>query len=268
MSVSPQPGWGYDVSPVLLENFRREGHVLLPHVASREEVARWKPVVERTVENVTGRSDPQGRIDDYSRLFTQVTNIWRIDPDAREIVFNRRFASIAAQLLGVPHVRLYHDQALFKPSGGARTPWHQDRYYWPLDTDLTVTMWLPLTDVTEEMGPMRFACGSHRARNLGDLVISEKTDVALEALIAARGWAQCSSPVRAGDASFHYGGTIHSAGANRSDSVRAVLTIIYFADGTKVAPPANEHQRVDLDVFLPGAQPGAHAATELNPLLF
>jgi ectoine hydroxylase-related dioxygenase (phytanoyl-CoA dioxygenase family) len=210
----------------------------------------------------------QGRIDDYSKLFTQVTNIWRMNDAARRIVFDRRFASVAAQLLGVDSVRLYHDQALFKPPGADRTPWHQDRYYWPLDTDRTVTMWLPLVDVDEAMGPMIFASGSHRADGLGDLMISSETDRRLTKLIAERGYKIASAPVRLGDATFHLGGTLHSAGANRSLHVREVLTVIYLASGTRVAEPANENQRVDLDAFLPGVRPGEEAASEMNPVLY
>jgi len=165
-------------------------------------------------------------------------------------------------------VRLYHDQALFKPAGAARTPWHQDRYYWPLDTDRTETMWLPLIDVDEEMGPMIFASGSHRAHDLGDLMISDDADRRLAKLIADRGWKVWTHPVRAGVATFHAGGTLHSAGANRSNRTREILTIIYFAAGTRVGQPANDNQRVDLEVFIPGARPGDEAKSELNPILF
>lgn len=245
--------------------FQRDGHVIVRDIATRDEVESYRPVLRSIVE--AKKADPQGRIDDYSKLFTQVTNVWRVNDAARAIVFSNRFARTAAELLGVPSVRLYHDQALFKPAGAARTPWHQDRYYWPLDTDLTVTMWLPLVDVDEEMGPMVFASGSHRATGLGDLAISEDTDRRLAALIEDRGWKIATSPVRAGDATFHYGGTLHSAGANTSTRTREILTVIYFANGVKAARPANDNQRVDLGVFLPGVKPGEEAKSELNPLL-
>jgi len=130
--------------------FRRDGHALVRGLATAAELAAWRPVIAEVVEEMARRDDPQGRIDDYSKLFTQVTNVWRLSEAARAIVCAPRFAAAAARLLGVERVRLYHDQALFKPPGAARTPWHQDRYYWPLDTDLTVTMWLPLTDAEEE----------------------------------------------------------------------------------------------------------------------
>ena len=252
----------------LVEAFQRDGHVLVPGIASAEEIAAYRPCIARVVERMSGTRDPQGRIDDYSKLLTQVTNVWKIDDDARAIVFSRRFAAAAAQLLAVDSVRLYHDQALFKPPGAARTPWHQDRYYWPLDTENTVTMWLPLTDVSDEMGPMRFASGSHRSEDLGELAISEETDARLEALIAARGWPVASAPLCAGDATFHRGATLHSAGANKADRTREVLTVIYYAAGTRVATPANPNQKVDLDVFLSGLRPGDEAKSESNPVLF
>jgi ectoine hydroxylase-related dioxygenase (phytanoyl-CoA dioxygenase family) len=250
----------------IAHDFARDGHALVRGIATREEIDAFRPVIASIVN--AKRDDRQGRIDDYSKLFTQVTNVWRVSEEARNIVFHRRFAAVAASLLAVPSVRLYHDQALFKPPGSAATPWHQDRYYWPLDTDRTVTMWLPLVDVGEDMGPTIFASRSHLADNLGDLAISEETSQRLTRVIAERGWKIATEPVRAGDATFHAGGTLHSAGANRSSRVREVLTVIYFAAGTRVAEPENDNQRVDMEVFIPGAQPGDEAASELNPVLY
>jgi ectoine hydroxylase-related dioxygenase (phytanoyl-CoA dioxygenase family) len=248
-----------------IEAFRRDGHVVVRDLAPRAEIERYRPVLRAIVD--AKKDDAQGRIDDYSKLFTQVTNVWRCSAEARTIVFDPRFARAAAALLGADAVRIYHDQALFKPAGAARTPWHQDRYYWPLDTELTVTMWLPLSDVDDAMGPMTFASGSHRATELGDLAISDATDARLARVIEQRRWRVVETPIRAGDATFHCGATVHSAGPNMSDRTREVLTVIYFADGTRVAEPANENQRVDLSTFLPGIRAGELAASELNPLV-
>jgi len=48
--------------------------------------------------------------------------------------------------MGVEHVRIYHDQALVKQSGAQKTPWHQDYFYWPIDSSNTLTMWIPMHD--------------------------------------------------------------------------------------------------------------------------
>ena len=256
------------VSADTLASFARDGHALVRGLVSPPELEVLRPALANVVNQVEHAHDRQGRIDDYSKLFIQVTNVWRLSAAARRLVFARRFAAVAAHLLAVPSVRLYHDQALFKPPGSGRTPWHQDRWYWPLDTDRTVTMWLALVDVAEDAGPMQFASGSHRATEVGNAGISEVNDRKLAALIQERGWPIGTGALAAGDATFHLGGTLHSAGANTSAEVREVLTVIYFADGTRAADPANENQRVDLEVFLPGVHPGQLAASELNPVLY
>ena len=72
----------------------------------------------------------------------------------------------------------------------------------------------------------------------------------------------------AGDASFHYGWTLHGAPGNATDRLREAMTIIYYADGTRVGPVDNANRRDDLDRWLPGLRPGELAASELNPVLF
>jgi len=118
------------------------------------------------------------------------------------------------------------------------------------------------------MGPPVFASGSQSENGLGDLAISAETDSRLASVIEQFEWQLATAPVAAGDATFHSGGMIHGAGANRSDRDREVLTIIYYASDARVAEPANENQRVDMQVFLPGTKPGDEARSDLNPVLY
>lgn len=91
--------------------------------------------------------------DTYSRAFLQVMNLWRADDTVRALVFSKRLAAIACQLMEVDGVRIYHDQALYKEPSGGFTPWHADQYYWPLATDKTITAWIPLQATPLSMGP-------------------------------------------------------------------------------------------------------------------
>lgn len=257
------------LDPALVTAFRRDGHVTVRGLLPAPEVAAVRPAIAAVVEEVAAARDPQGRIDDYGALFTQVTNAWRRSERVRAFVFDPRFAAVAAELMGVPAVRLYHDQALVKEPGGQETPWHQDQYYWPLDTADTVTMWMPLLDVSAEMGPMRFASGSHRMEGFVPRPIGAAADAALAEEIRRRGLAMGGGqPLRAGDATFHAGRTVHAAGANRSATRREVMTVIYFADGARVVEPDNDHRRADRDAFLPGLAGGDLAAGPLNPRLY
>jgi ectoine hydroxylase-related dioxygenase (phytanoyl-CoA dioxygenase family) len=195
-------------------------------------------------------------------------NLWRRDEAVKRFVFEKRFAQIAADLLGVEKVRLYHDQALFKEPGGGHTPWHQDKFYWPLDTDKMITMWMPLVDVDEEMGLVRFASGSHIDGPVGSIEISDASEAFLSKYVDEKGFPiHGPAHMKAGDATFHLGWTIHSAGANNSNRMREVMTIIYFADGARITEPETKYQRADLETWFPGQKPGELAGSELNPVM-
>lgn len=251
-----------------IEAYRRDGHAVVRGLATAEEVAAYRPRIARALDAVATARDSQGRLDDYGRLFTQVTNLWRMDEAVRAFVLSRRFGGVAARLMGVAGVRLYHDQALFKEPGGAATPWHQDQYYWPLDTPNTVTLWMALVDVPPEMGPMSFASGSHLVERAGG-PISEDESARLEREIEARGLAIAQADgLRAGDATFHSGRTLHSARPNGTTRRREVMTVIYYEDGARVLEPDNPHRRADRDAFLPGLNAGDVAATALNPRVY
>ena len=259
----------YPLGDHQVEAFRRDGHITLRALASADEIARVRPAILAVVHRVAAAGDAQGRLDDYGALFTQVTNAWRLDETVRAFVFARRFARVAAALMGVRGVRLYHDQALVKERAGRPTPWHQDQYYWPLDTPHTVTLWMPLVDCSEAMGPMRFASGSHRMADWEPRPISDETGTLLGEEIRRRGLALGGGrPLVAGDATFHSGRTVHCAGANTSAVRREVMTVIYHAEDARVLEPENDHQRADRDAFLPGLRAGDVAASPMNPLLY
>lgn len=104
----------YLLSPAQIDAFQHQGYIKLPQVATQTELQAFRTVFNQTVHKVSSTGDRQQRIDDYSNIFTQVTNLWRIESNTRDFILNKKFAQIAAQLLGVQHVRLYHDQALVK----------------------------------------------------------------------------------------------------------------------------------------------------------
>lgn len=259
----------YPISEAQIVEYQRDGHILLRRVASPQEVAAYLPAVRAAVERFNTETRPLEARDAYGQAFLQVMNLWRRDEAVRRFVLGRRFAKIAAGLMGVDGVRIYHDQALYKEPGGGKTPWHQDQYYWPLDTDKTITMWMPLVDVSAEMGTMVFASGSQHQGYLGKLPISDESEEVLKRFVAERGFELAGGgELSAGDATFHSGWVLHGAQGNGSSRPREVMTVIYFADGARVIRPVNPNQERDMSRWLPGLKPGDLAASALNPLVF
>jgi ectoine hydroxylase-related dioxygenase (phytanoyl-CoA dioxygenase family) len=259
----------YPLNETQISSFRQNGHILLPQVLHRDEMQAYRPIINEAAYKYNTEKRKMEERDTYGKAFLQIMNLWEVDAQVKAFTLARRFARIAAQLLGVQNVRLYHDQALYKEPKGGHTPWHQDQYYWPLDTSNTITMWMPLIDITEDLGMLTFASGSHRAGMIDNLAISDASDAVLDQFVKDQGY-PVSRPktMQAGDATFHYGWTLHSAPGNASAHItREVMTIIYFADGSRVTEPKNPHQEADRQRWLGGLAPGSLAASAINPLL-
>jgi ectoine hydroxylase-related dioxygenase (phytanoyl-CoA dioxygenase family) len=139
--------------------------------------------------------------------------------------------------------------------------------YWPLDTDDTITMWMPLVDVPMAAGPMAFASGSHTLGALDALVIGEASEATFSTLVAERGLTETThGPFTAGDATFHRGWTLHRAGANGTDGLRLVMTVIYYADGARIGPVDSPAREMDHKYWLASIPPGEPAADPGNPV--
>ncbi len=258
----------FDVGEECIERFRLDGHVRIDGLASVAEATAYRPIVEEVAERVRWDRRPLEERDTYGKAFVQSANLWRHDERVAAFTLSPRFAATAARLLGVPAVRLYHDQALIKELGGGPTPWHQDQYYWPLATADTVTMWMPLAPVTDPVEGMTFGDGTHRLGDLGGGAISDESEARFDRLVAERGIRlHTYRDLVPGDATFHRGWTLHRASANPTDVARPVMTVIYVADGACVAPPTNPAQEFDRRLWLGAREPGEPVGGELNPRL-
>ena len=249
-------------------DFQKKGAIYLPGVASADEMNFFRPSINNAVQKYNTEKRKMEERDTYGKAFLQVMNLWEVDEEVSKFTLNNKFANIAAQLLGVEKVRVYHDQALYKESGGGATPWHQDQYYWPLDTQKTVTMWMPLIDIDVSMGMLTFAEGSHKDGLVKNIPISDESQYLLEAYVAEKGYPIFMPDfMKAGDATFHFGYTLHKAPGNSSTQMREVMTVIYYADGAMVTQPNNDYQEADRKRWFNGLAPGQFAASSLNPIV-
>jgi ectoine hydroxylase-related dioxygenase (phytanoyl-CoA dioxygenase family) len=258
----------YAVDPADRKAYDEQGFVHLTGVASPALVEAYEPEITSKVIELNTMHLPMAERSTYNKAFLQVGNLWQNSDIVRELVSAPRFAQIAADLLGVDGVRLYHDQALYKEAGGGLTPWHADQYYWPLSTDRCCTLWLPLQETPLEMGPLAFAAGSHRFSYGRELEISDESEAAIGRAVAEQGFPLVEEAFALGAASFHSGWTFHHAGPNTTGTPRRVMTVIYVDADMIISEPANRNQEVDLETFFPGARPGEIPDTKLNPVLY
>jgi ectoine hydroxylase-related dioxygenase (phytanoyl-CoA dioxygenase family) len=204
----------------------------------------------------------------YGKAFLQLFNLWTENELVKSFVFSKRIAKIAADLMQVDGVRLYHDQALFKEAGGGITPWHADQYYWPLSSDKTVTAWIPLQATPLEMGPLEFSAASHAIVEGRELEIGDQSEEVLQKKLRVTDFQHIIEPFDVGEVSFHSGWVFHRAGANRTNEMRKVMTIIYMDRDMILKNPDNINQQNDWETWCPGAKIGEIINTPLNPILY
>lgn len=218
----------YRLSDEQIEKHQNDGFISLKEVLKGYPLEYARKVMESAVlirkehDERTLKEKSQ-----YEQSFLQCGFLcWDYQP-VKDYVFGKRFAGIARDLMKVDHVRLWHDQALFKEGGGRSTDVHVDSSYWPIrEPELTTTIWLALVDVPEERGCLYFYPGSHKLER--EYIDIFKNPHRPETI---KGMKSVPTPLNAGDATFHSGLCYHGAGTNKTDGIREGMTIIYSADG-------------------------------------
>ncbi len=251
-----------------IDFFRENGFVKLKHVLSPGTIQYMNETISAEVVRLNTQHLPMEERDTYGKAFLQIMNIWTKSALVKEIVFSKKLAKLAADLMGVDGVRMYHDQALFKEPGGGHTPWHADQYYWPLSNDNTITAWIPLQETGLDLGPLEFSARSQQLQEGRTLKISDDSEYFIQKKLTLNDFKKVVEPFEMGELSFHSGWIFHRAGPNSTKNMRKVMTVIYMDKNMRLKAPANDNQQADWDTWCPGAVVGELIDTPLNPILY
>lgn len=251
-----------------IDFYQKNRYIKLKEVLNQETLAYYNEVITEQVDRMNQEQTALEDRTTYGKAFLQLFNLWLENPRINELIFSKRIAKIAADLMEVNGVRLYHDQALFKEAGGGITPWHADQYYWPLETDKTVTAWIPLQATPLEMGPLEFSAGSHTIVEGRELEIGDESEEFLQKKLRVTDFQHVVEPFDVGEISFHSGWVFHRAGANVTNAMRKVMTIIYMDQDMKLKNPENKNQIHDWNTWCPGAKIGEIIDSPINPVLY
>jgi len=256
----------YRLTAAQRDLFARNGYIKLPGVLSPPVVRRLRLEMKRCLRDEYAVDPDDGAAD----RFLSVEMAWLEHPVLRWFVLSPRIGRLAAELLGVDAVRLYHDNLLAKQPGCGRTPWHYDHHHFPLATDDIVTAWIPAQTIPVSMGPLAFAGPIDAYRAVADIAfdkfgtsydrrVDEVFRHGSERIRIEEG------PFAIGEVSFHHNLCFHSAGSNRTRFSRMALANTFYVDGARVV----DHPTMvsgDWRKFMPGVEPGAVADSELNPI--
>lgn len=258
----------YSLNQEQIDFYQKNRFIKLKEVLNLETIQFYNEVISKQVSEM---SQEQQALEDrttYGKAFLQLFNLWTENPLIKELIFSKRIAKIASELMEVKGVRLYHDQALFKEGGGGITPWHADQYYWPLESDKTITAWIPLQETTLEMGPLEFSAGSHTIVEGRELEIGDESEELIQKKLRVTDFKHVIEAFDIGEISFHSGWVFHRAGANTTNEMRKVMTIIYMDKDMLLKNPDNKNQIHDWNTWCPGAKIGEIINSPINPILY
>ena len=220
----------YELNNSQIDFYRGNGFIKLEQVFNGEVLSFIKNIIEASVF-IRKEADERELKDktQYQQSFLQCGFLAFDFPVVQDFVLSKRLGSIAKCLLEVDHVRLWHDQALFKEPAGRKTDVHVDSSYWPVTEPLkSGTIWLALNDVPIEKGCLFFYRESQKlVREYVDIFNSPHVP---ESIAKSD---KVFTPLKAGDITFHSGLTYHGAGQNQTDEYREGMTVIYISDGNK-----------------------------------
>ncbi len=258
----------FELSAEQIAFYQLNGFIKVKNVFSETQIQHFNDTISAEIGKLNLEVPVMENRDTYGKAFLQIMNLWTKSDAVKEIVFGKRLAKMASDLMQTTGVRLYHDQALFKEPGGGFTPWHADQYYWPLQTDKTVTVWIPLQATSFDMGPLEFSAKSQTLQEGRTFKISDDSENVIQQKLTLNDFEKTVSPFDIGEVSFHMGWVFHRAGANTSKDMRKVMTIIYMDKDMTLMEPQNENQQADWDTWCPGAEIGKQIDTYLNPILY
>ena len=253
----------YAISDEQVERLWEQGFLELTGVLNPEEIDAYGRAIR---EVAMAHFRARGLQLSFGGAFLQQLNLRYCSDAVSKFVLSPRLGSIASRLLKTDAVRIYHDQALFKPPGGIDSHWHQDQYYFPFDDTFTLAVWMPLVDCRLEMGPMRFVAGSHKYRNLEGKSISDESARFFDDFIEREHLEVVQiEELSAGDCTIHLGWTVHGAPANTSGVVREAMTANYFPDGARITDISRSPDGLR---FVGGYVPGQLANGPMNPIVY
>lgn len=233
------------ITPELKSQYEEDGVVMVPQALHPE----WLMLLELALIRVMGDAaitkhrfyhNEPGEFIETVRNFDTV-------PELQRLMYDSPIADMIGALIGSDNVWLYSDEWFIKTGGNcARTPWHQDTTYYPLEGEQIASMWISL-DPLPKAECLEYIPGSHRGprydgfdpTNLSDPTngfygqdLPRLPDIEAE----REKWNIVSWDITPGDVILANPGVLHGGGPTSEGRQRRAITIrcygedIVFAD--------------------------------------
>jgi ectoine hydroxylase-related dioxygenase (phytanoyl-CoA dioxygenase family) len=151
----------FEISDGQIDDYQRDGVLYIDGAFTnwveplRAGLARnlADPMAYRFPAESTAKGEP-------GRFFDSYCN-WPLIPEYADFLFNSSAASLAGKAMRAGHAQFFHEHVFMKEPGTQRaTPWHQDIPYYTVSGDQSVSIYIALDDVDEDLA-VQYVRGSH-----------------------------------------------------------------------------------------------------------
>ncbi|HWR13447.1 MAG TPA: phytanoyl-CoA dioxygenase family protein [Terriglobales bacterium] len=217
----------------LKHRFDLDGYVVVRNFLNGEKLGKLRNELDRYITTIVPalpRTDVFYENRMTESTLKQMAKIKEHDSWFSELISCEPWIGLAKTLLDDEVVPRELEWFNKPPRIGKPTPPHQDGFYFMLEPNEAVTMWLALDPADESNGCVRYIPGSHKL----NIRPHQKTQVlGFSQGISDYGPADFEKEVpmivEPGDLLVHHALTIHRADGNESERDRRSLGMIYFA---------------------------------------
>lgn len=230
------------LSAAQLEALQRDGFLRVDDLSSPEELESLRLMYDRLFAE--GRGWEAGDLFDMvgddgdQRQLALPQMLWpsRYEPCLRQTRLAANAEFLAHQILG-PKIENFLEHAVLKPPRHlTETPWHQDQAFNRKGSGFveSISIWMPLQDVNQERGCMRYIAGSNRGPLYPHRRPRNDPRVNGLELVSPPDFSKCVTvPLPAGSAVIHSSRTIHGAGGNSTEQPRRAYVLGYAVRGRR-----------------------------------
>ena len=248
--------------------YQDTGFVVVEDFLTPDELEHWRQVTEEAVALKLAEFPDFDSLTEeekyYNRALIQCMRLMDIHPGMHDLMMQEMLGRWAGTLAGTDGIRIWHDQALFKPPYGNPTGWHLDDPYWSFSSRDAISIWVALDDATRDNGCLYYLPGSHKTARFDNHEIGSDLAGLFRVYPEWRSIETVGCPCPAGSAIFHNGIVAHGAGANMTNKQRRAMTCAYMPDGATY----NGNSSILPGEYAGSLKIGDPIASDFNPLLW
>ena len=207
-----------------LQNYEAEGYAFPLRVIDQAKAAGYRQRLEASQAALGGR---------FSGVYTQKPHLlftWLAELASEPAVLD-----LAEQIVG-PDILLWSTEFFIKqPGDGRYVPWHVDDTYWHIEPEVQTTVWIALSDVGPDNGPLRYIRGSHlEARK--PIVSAPSADNMLISGQMAQDIDESRAVdvlLRAGEAAIHDSRALHASDRNTGIDARIGIAARFISTSVR-----------------------------------